>query len=195
VHLALNSEWRNYRWGPVLGTAGAPSLVDSNGYFLPSVPAFLASKYDLGEVERELTAQMDRAMASGLKIAYVDPHMGTGLATPELRTVFERVARKYNVGISGWFGENYRSIWGVPVATKKTTFLEYLATSKLGQQNAPGAGVVDHRTAELASMLSPELAELVRTGKIRLINYEQLIARVGGPAKMSMPAPTRGMTP
>ena len=220
VHLALNSEWRNYRWGPVLGKAGAPSLVDSNGYFLPSVPAFLASKYDLGEVERELTAQMDRAMASGLKIAYVDPHMGTGLATPELRAVFERVARKYNVGISGWFGENYRSIWGVPVATKKATFLDYLATSKLDQpnlievhvaertpemevivdmnapeQNAPGAGVVDHRTAELASMLSPELAELARTGKIRLITYQQLITRVGGPSKMRMPAPTRGMTP
>lgn len=220
VHLALNSEWRGYRWGPVLGKAGAPSLVDSAGYFRPSVPAFLASKYDLGDVERELTAQMDRAMASGLRIAYVDPHMGTGLATPALTAVFERVARKYGVGISGWFGENYRSIWGVPVATKKQTFLDYLATSKLDrpnlievhvaartpemeaivdmnapEQNAPGAGVVDHRTAELASMLSPELAELVRTGKIRLITYQQLIDRVGGPAKMHMPAPARGMTP
>src|SRR3954466_1714355 len=27
VHLALNSEWRDYRWGPVLGMGGAPSLV------------------------------------------------------------------------------------------------------------------------------------------------------------------------
>jgi hypothetical protein len=63
------------------------------------------------------------------------------------------------------------------------------------EQNAPGAGVVDHRTAELASLLSPELAELARSGKIRLINYQQLITRVGGPANMHMPAPARGMTP
>jgi predicted glycoside hydrolase/deacetylase ChbG (UPF0249 family) len=214
VHLALNSEWRGYRWGPVLGKAGVPSLVDSVGYLRPSVPAFLQSKYDLGEVERELTAQIDRALASGLKIAYVDPHMGSALATPELRAVTERVARKYGLGISGWFGENYRSIWGVPVATKKSEFLAYLGSSKLDQpnlievhvaertpemqaivdmnapeQNAPGAGVVDHRKAELESMLSPELAELVRTGKIRLINYQQLIAKVGGPSKMRMPAP------
>jgi chitin disaccharide deacetylase len=220
VHLALNSEWRHYRWGPVLGKAGAPSLVDANGYFHPSVPAFLESKYDLGEVERELSAQMDRAMKSGLKIAYVDPHMGTGLATPQLREVFERVARKYGVGISGWFGENYRSIWGTAVAAKKQTVLDYVATAKLDQpnlievhvaertpemevivdmnapeQNAPGAGVVDHRKAELDAMLSPELAALVKSGKIRLVNYEQLIARVGGPDKMRMPAPRQGMTP
>ena len=220
VHLALNSEWRNYRWGPVLGKAGVPSLVDANGYFHPSVPAFLQSKYDLGEVERELEAQMDRAMKSGLKIAYVDPHMGTGLATPQLREVFERVARRHNVGISGWFGENYRSIWGTPVATKKSGFLGFVATSRPDQpnlievhvaertpemevivdmnapeQNAPGAGVVDHRKAELDAMLSPELAELVKTGKIRLINYQQLIARVGGADRMRMPTPRPGMTP
>ncbi|HEY4670916.1 MAG TPA: ChbG/HpnK family deacetylase, partial [Gemmatimonadaceae bacterium] len=54
VHLALNSEWRGYRWGPVLGKAGVPTLVDSVGYLRPSVEDFLASKYDLGEVEREL---------------------------------------------------------------------------------------------------------------------------------------------
>jgi predicted glycoside hydrolase/deacetylase ChbG (UPF0249 family) len=220
VHLALNSEWRNYRWGPVLGKGGAPSLVDANGYFHPSVPAFLESKYDLGEVERELTAQMDRAIKSGLRIAYVDPHMGSALATPQLREVTERIARKYGVGISGWFGENYRSIWGAPVAAKKKTVLDYIATAKLDQpnlievhvaertpemevivdmnapeQNAPGAGVVDHRKAELDAMLSPELAELVKTGKIRLVNYQQLIARVGGADKMRMPAPRQGMNP
>ena len=220
VHLALNSEWRNYRWGPVLGKAGAPSLVDANGYFHPSVPAFLQSKYDLAEVERELSAQMDRAMKSGLKIAFADPHMGTGMATPQLREVFERVARKYGVGISGWFGENYISIWGTPVAAKKQTVLGLATTAKSNQpnlvevhvaertpemevivdmnapeQNAPGAGVVDHRKAELEAMLSPELAELVKTGKIRLINYQQLIARAGGPDRMRMPAPRQGMTP
>src|SRR3954469_14096512 len=82
VHLALNSEWRGYRWGPVLGKGGVPSLVDSVGYLRPSVEDFLKSKYDLAEVERELNAQMDRAMATGLKIAYVDTHMGTARSTP-----------------------------------------------------------------------------------------------------------------
>jgi predicted glycoside hydrolase/deacetylase ChbG (UPF0249 family) len=212
VHLALNSEWRNYRWGPVLGKAGVPSLVDADGYFLPSNSGFLASKYDLGEVERELSAQMDRAMRSGLKIAYADTHMGTAGATPELREVLERVAKKYGVGISTYFGESYNSMWGVPVAAKKSELLALLANARrdkvnlvevhvaertpemevIFDMNAPSqndakAGVVAHRKAELEMMLSPELGELARSGKIKLVTYRQVIDRAGGPAAMQRP--------
>src|SRR3954469_3549983 len=130
VHLALNSEWRNYRWGPVLGKGGVPSLVDSVGYFLPSGEAFLASKYDLGEVERELTAQVERALRSGLKITYVDAHMGMIEATPQLREIEERIAKKYGLGISSHYRERYTSLWGVAVAQKKTALLDIIAAAK-----------------------------------------------------------------
>jgi hypothetical protein len=204
VHLALNSEWRGYRWGPVLGKGGVPSLVDSVGYFLPSTGAFLASKYDLGEVERELSAQIERALRSGLKITYVDAHMGMAWATPQLREVMERVAKKYGLGISTYFGESYYTIWGVAPTAKKSTLLEHLAKAprdsvnlievhvaertpemdaiydmNAAGQNAPDAGVVAHRNAELQTVLSPELAELVRSGKIRLVTYQTLVTRTG----------------
>lgn len=204
VHLALNSEWRNYRWGPILGKGGVPSLVDSVGYFLPSSSAFLASKYDLGEVERELTAQVERALASGLRITYVDAHMDMAEATQQLREIEERIAKKFGLGISTYFGESYFTLWGVPVASKKAALLEHLAKASRDSvnlievhvaertpemeviydmnapsQNAPDAGVVAHRNAEMQTMLSPELAELVRSGKIRLVTYQQLVSRVG----------------
>jgi predicted glycoside hydrolase/deacetylase ChbG (UPF0249 family)/imidazolonepropionase-like amidohydrolase len=204
VHLALNAEWRGYRWGPVLGRGGVPSLVDSVGYFLPSRDAFLNSNFDLGEVERELSAQVERALASGLRISYVDAHMGMAEATPELREVEERVARRYGLGISTYFGESYFSLWGVPVASKKATLLAHLGDAKRDtvnlievhvaertpemevifdmnapSQNSPEAGVVAHRKAELETMLSSELAELVRSGKIRLVTYQQVVARDG----------------
>ena len=212
VHLALNSEWRGYRWGPVLGKGGVPSLVDSAGYFRSSGEGFLASAYDLGEVERELSAQVERALASGLKISYVDAHMGTALATPQLREVTERVARKYGLGISTYFGESYFTLWGEPVQQKKSVLLAHLAQAKRDtvnlievhvaertpemeaifdmnapEQNAPDAGVVAHRKAELEAMLSPELAALVRTGKVRLVTYQTMMSRVG-PAGMKRPA-------
>jgi predicted glycoside hydrolase/deacetylase ChbG (UPF0249 family) len=213
VHLALNSEWRDYRWGPVLGMGGVPSLVDSVGYFLPSTRAFLASKYNLAEVERELSAQVERALRSGLKITFVDAHMGMAWATPQLREVTERVAKKYGLGISTYFGESYYTIWGVAPGSKKSALLEHLGKASRDTvslievhvaertpemeaiydmnaeaQNSPDAGVVAHRNAELHTLLSPELAGLVRSGKIRLVTYRDLVDRVGL-AGMKRPSP------
>lgn len=37
LHLTLTSEWNNYRWGPLVGRAAAPGLVDPQGYFWPRV--------------------------------------------------------------------------------------------------------------------------------------------------------------
>jgi predicted glycoside hydrolase/deacetylase ChbG (UPF0249 family) len=135
VHLVLNSEWRNYRWGPVLGKTGVPSLVDSVGYFLPSTREFLASKYDLGEVERELDAQMQRAIGSGLKISYVDYHMGTAVSTPQLRSVVERIAGKYHVGISRYYGEISNTLFDTPIAAKKTELISRLGRSDRTRTN------------------------------------------------------------
>jgi predicted glycoside hydrolase/deacetylase ChbG (UPF0249 family) len=202
VHLALNAEWRGYRWGPVLGRSAVPSLVDADGYFRPSVDAFLASQYDLGEVEREMTAQVQRAIASGLRISYVDAHMGTVQSTPQLRAIQERVARKFGLGISRHFGESYFTLWDTPVEAKKSTLLARLARAKpdtvtlivmhvaertpemdalfdlnAPAQNSAGSSVAAHRRAELDAVLSPELAELVRSKAIQLITYEQLAAR------------------
>src|SRR5467141_5001273 len=77
IHLTLNSEWKNYRWGPVLGRTAVPSLVDADGYFFPSSEALHQNHPDLKEVEKELRAQIQRALRSGLTIDYVDCHMGT----------------------------------------------------------------------------------------------------------------------
>jgi predicted glycoside hydrolase/deacetylase ChbG (UPF0249 family) len=214
VHLALNSEWKNYRWGPVLGQAAVPSLVDSVGYFRPSVGDFLASKYDLGEVERELSAQVERAMKSGLKIDYVDYHMGTAVQTAQLRAVVERVAKKYGLGISRYFNEDSHELWGEPVDQKLPRFLEVLNGVKTTQPNlivfhiaegmpsmdalidmnasqqniaGGGPGVSAHRQAELHALLSPEFAGWLKAGKVRAITYRDLVAREGLAA---MHAPT-----
>src|SRR5881396_2634840 len=93
IHLTLNSEWKNYRWGPVLGRTAVPTLVDAEGYFFASSQALYDNHPDLREVEKELRAQIDRALHSGLKIDYVDYHMGTVVGKPELREIAERLAR------------------------------------------------------------------------------------------------------
>ena len=211
VHLVLNSEWKWYRWGPVLGKEAVPSLVDSVGYFLPSTDQFLAHKYDLGEVERELTAQVERAQRSGLRIDYVDYHMGTAVSTPELRAIVERIAAKFNVGISRYFGETSHSMFDTPIAQKEAGFhalLDSLDARKVNlvvvhaaqatpeirvlvdmneptQNTATGEPLMAlHRQAELDMLL--KFAKGPDANRVALTNYAAVIARQGR-ASMARP--------
>jgi hypothetical protein len=40
--------------------------------------------------------------------------------------------------------------------------------------------VAQHRQSELDAVLSPDLAALVKSNKVKLVTYEQVIARAGG---------------
>jgi predicted glycoside hydrolase/deacetylase ChbG (UPF0249 family) len=76
LHLTLTSEWENYRWGPLAGKTNVPGLTDKQNCFWPSVAAvyFHASA---DEVDKEIRAQLDRAVEMGFKPTHLDSHMGT----------------------------------------------------------------------------------------------------------------------
>lgn len=76
VHLTLTSEWKNYRWGPVAGASVVPGLVDEHGYLWRSVPD-VAAHAGADEVEAEMRAQVDKALAVGIRPTHLDSHMGT----------------------------------------------------------------------------------------------------------------------
>jgi predicted glycoside hydrolase/deacetylase ChbG (UPF0249 family) len=96
LHLTLNSEWQTYRWGSVEARDKVASLLDSAGTFPNDVPPLVA-KAKLPEVERELRAQIERALALGIRPTHVDSHMGALFATPELFATYVKVARDYRL--------------------------------------------------------------------------------------------------
>jgi predicted glycoside hydrolase/deacetylase ChbG (UPF0249 family) len=81
LHFTLTSEWDNYRWGPLVGKSIVPGLTDKQGCLYPSVVAvyFNASA---DEVDKEIRAQLDRALKMGFKPTHLDSHMGTLFAKP-----------------------------------------------------------------------------------------------------------------
>ena len=91
VHLTTTCEWQDYRWGPVTGRA-APSLMDEDGYMWRTGEEF-AVHAELGELEKELTAQIERLMGMGLTPSHLDSHMGTmyGLATGRFELLYMAV--------------------------------------------------------------------------------------------------------
>ena len=201
IHLTLNSEWRNYRWGPVLGRTAVPTLVDSNGYFFPSSEALHQNHPNLTEVEKELRAQVDRAVHSGLKIDYVDYHMGTALRYPEFRAIAERLAHEYGLGMSEYFGEVESSPQYSAPPDEKTdslvVLLDRLQTplsllvahvgidnEELGalldmNTDGPLADMSKNRQGELNALLSPRFMAAVKARGVQLITYRQWIEMQG----------------
>jgi len=96
VHLALTSEWKTYRWGPVESKDKVPSLVDASGYLWPeTLPALQNIKPE--EVEREIRAQVERAMALGIHPTHLDSHMGVLFSSPPLFAVYVKLAHEYKL--------------------------------------------------------------------------------------------------
>ena len=96
LHLTLTSEWETYRWGGIAPADKVPSLFDSTGTF-PNDEAIVAAKAKPAEVEREIRAQIDRALALGIRPTHLDSHMGSLFTTPELIATYVKVARDYHL--------------------------------------------------------------------------------------------------
>jgi chitin disaccharide deacetylase len=201
IHLTLNAEWANYRWGPVAGRSAVPSLVDSEGFFYPSRSALFGNNPKLEEIEHELRAQIERAVHSGLRIDYLDYHMGAAVQTLETRAVVEKLAREYKLGISRYFGEEDAGGWySSPINGKKDTLLQRLrmaepGTTKLfvfhiGLDTPEMSALIDlnsfglsqmslHREAELRALTSPEFRLLLKERNVRLKTYTDLVKGTG----------------
>lgn len=96
IHLTLTAEWEHYRWKGILPSDKIPSLLDKDGYLFRSAEE-VAKHANLKEVEAELRAQIDRAIALGIKPTHLDSHMATTLKTPELIRLFLDLGNEYKM--------------------------------------------------------------------------------------------------
>ena len=96
LHLTLTSEWQTYRWGSVESRDKVPSLLEADGTFPSDVPP-VATRARVAEVERELRAQVERALAMGIHPTHLDSHMGSLFATPDLVATYIKVAHDYHL--------------------------------------------------------------------------------------------------
>ena len=201
IHLTLNSEWKNFRWGPVAGAQAVPTLVDSLGNFFPTRAALVGNNPKLGEIETELRAQIEKAFRAGLKIDYLDYHMGAAVETLERRIIVEKLAAEYKLAISRYFDEDYIEGWYFTVPDKKIDtlmlklrtiqpggtklFVMHIGLDSLEMKpmedfNVNGPKEMSkHRNGELNALVSPQFQQLLHDPKYRLVNYRMMIEEKG----------------
>jgi len=84
VHLTLNAEHEAYRWGPL---THAPSLMSGEGGF-PRGLDDLWEHADPEEVRRECRTQIERALAWGVDVTHLAPHLTAITLRPEFFDVY-----------------------------------------------------------------------------------------------------------
>lgn len=95
VHLTLNAEHPQYRWGPI---THAPSLHSGEGGF-PRDLDDLWEHADPEEVHRELKAQVERALAWGIDVTHLAPHLTAITLRPEFFGIYLELATEFRLPV------------------------------------------------------------------------------------------------
>jgi chitin disaccharide deacetylase len=94
VHLTLTSEWKFYKWGGVLPKNEIPSLLNKEGYFYPANED-VGNNARSDEAEKELRAQIERAIAFGVKPSHIDTHMGSIAKVPDGLSIISKLSKEF----------------------------------------------------------------------------------------------------
>ncbi len=95
VHLTLNCEYEAYRFGPI---THAPSLLSGEAGF-PRHIGDLWEHADTEEVLRECRAQIERALAWGIDVTHLTPHLTAITLRPEFFDVYLELAVEFRLPI------------------------------------------------------------------------------------------------
>ncbi|GLU44378.1 polysaccharide deacetylase family protein [Allomuricauda sp. NBRC 101325] len=98
IHLSLTCEWETYRFGPVLPVSEVPSLVDENGHFFKKREQLRANAKPV-EVQKELQAQIEKALQYGLRPSHLDSHMYSVGSHPEFFKVYKSLGEQYHLPV------------------------------------------------------------------------------------------------
>ena len=96
LHLTLTAEWETYRWGSVESKDKVPSLLDADGNF-PNNDSVVAVRAKQEEIELELRAQIQRALAMGIHPTHLDSHMFSLFTTPAVLATYVKIAHEYHL--------------------------------------------------------------------------------------------------
>jgi predicted glycoside hydrolase/deacetylase ChbG (UPF0249 family) len=199
VHLALNSEWKEFKWGPVTPHDKVSSLVDEFGKFYGSRKELFSHRPKISEVAKELRAQVELAKRKGLKISYIDNHMGAAISTLEFQEEMEKIAKEYHIGISRYFGEQEMpTVYSAAPEQKLSQALKnleaitngglFLLVCHVGTDDSEMQAMTDlntfgpknmskHRQAEADVLCSPQYKAALKSRGIQLVGYKDLVER------------------
>ncbi|MCW8802738.1 MAG: polysaccharide deacetylase family protein [Candidatus Bathyarchaeota archaeon] len=136
IHLTLTAEWDYYKWGGVLPATEIPSLLDEHGNFYASVEE-VGQYADPAEVEKEVRAQIERAIAFGIQPTHIDTHMGSVMAKPEFMQIYLKLGLEYKIPVF----VPRMILLGMPEEAREQIKRDYVLVDNFFMMNADDPGL------------------------------------------------------
>lgn len=158
IHLTLTSEWKYYRWRPILPAQEVPSLVDEQGFLYESVEK-LGQYATVADVEKELRAQIARGLLFGITPTHFDAHMFSLAARPEFLSIYLKLSREFKLPIllnRDFIQTNFQFDIN-PYLTDQDVVVDYLYSAEPENYEA---GMLDFYAQTLQN-LQPGLSEIL----------------------------------
>ena len=142
LHTVLTSEWRSYKWGPVIGAGTVPSLCTNMGYF----PAGVVELYLQGkpeDVEKELRAQIARALNAKIDLTHLDSHMGAAQLNPFYLSIYAKLGHEFQLPCRMPSRESLEKQYGAGAMLDQFAELGVICPDELLQGSAPNVAEVE----------------------------------------------------
>lgn len=154
LHTVLTSEWRSYKWGPVIGAAEVPSLCTNMGFF----PAGIVELYLQGkpeDVEKELRAQIARALNAKIDLTHLDSHMGAAQLNPFYLSIYAKLGQEFRLPCRMPSRETLEKDYGAGAMLDIFEELGVICPDELLQGSAPSVAEVESFWKKRLSELQP----------------------------------------
>lgn len=210
IHLCLTSQGNAK---PVLPPEEVPSLVDKDGFFprCPSIKKILGflpnlqfPQFKLKDVEKELSAQVKRAIDLGIDITHLDSNEGFHNFNFDYLKIVIKLAKELNVPIrwpnplrlyllkkegiltTKYIHWTYYGVYGVNKEKKEEYFINFLKKLKNGLTEfivhpaiadevlAKLSWSGESREKEMEIMCKKEIKELLKKLNIKLTSFREL---------------------
>jgi predicted glycoside hydrolase/deacetylase ChbG (UPF0249 family) len=169
VHLALVDGT------PMLPPSRVPTLVEDGGRFRtswkPFIVACLRGRVAFGEVERELTAQIERIRSEGIALTHLDAHKHVH-AFPQIFAIVARLAERFRIPVVRVPYERWSPVWGDDTQRRIARGQALLNAALL-----PWASR-DYRTAFMHGLRAPQFAGRIHTGVLSVDSFEGIVRRL-----------------
>jgi len=161
---------------PTLSPSSVSSLVDDHGRFRaswkPFIIACLRGRVALDEVERELTAQIDRIASEGIRLTHLDAHKHVH-AFPPLFAIVVRLAARFHIPVVRVPYELWSRVWGDD-HQRHGARIQRLANAAM----LPWARL-DHRAAAAEGVRVPQFVGRIHTGVMSRRSLEESLRHLG----------------